>query len=250
MPIIEVEMTAFLRRLFPDFEQQCVGATEEQIERLERIAGRPLPAFYYWFLRTMGRSVGPFEKARQDLSIDSVLAAYDEGMLEPDSRLLLIAGDTNENDPTLGFYDLEAPARDDAFVLTARGYDGHPTRMYETYREMFAHANLVAFRIRSLPRYCRGRFTDTDHDVSTKLDRSMAELGFASAVPTGPYCKVLERADAAIAGWTSPSEDRRHLMIFNFGGPDEPTIRRLLGEISDATGLEIKIDEWGSPVTS
>jgi hypothetical protein len=247
MPIIEAEMTSFLRHLFPDYEQQCVGATTEQIERLEQIAGRPLPAFYHWFLRTMGRSVGPFEKARQDLSIDSILAAYDEGLVEPDPRLLLIAGDKNEEDPILGFYDLDEPARDDALVLTAQGYDGHLTRMYESLREMFAHDNIVAFKIRSSPCYCLGRFTDPGHDVSSKLDHIMDKLGFASAVPTGPYCKVLERTDAMMAGWASPSEDRRHLMFFHFGGPDEQIIRRLLGEISDVADLEIKVDEWGSP---
>jgi hypothetical protein len=241
----EVEMTAFLRRLAPGFEKQCVAATTGQIDRLERIAGRPLPAFYHWFLRTMGRDIGPFAKARQDLSIDSILSAYDEGLVEPDSRLLLIATDTDEDDPTLGFYDLDDPDRDDASVLIGRGFGGHLDRTYETFREMFAQSNLIAFRIRESPRYCRGSFTDPDQDVSTKLERIMVELGFASVVPTGAFCKVLERADSAMVGWRSPSEDRRHLMFFNLGGEDEPAVRRLLGEIATATAFEIKIDQWG-----
>jgi hypothetical protein len=242
----EVEMTAFLRRLAPDFERQCVGATPEQIDRMERIAGRPLPPFYEWFLRTMGRDIGPFAKARQDLSIDAILAAYDEGLVEPDSRHLLIAGDTNEDDPTLGFYDLEAPARDDAAVLIAQGYSSHRERTYETFREMFALGNLIAFRIRKSPDYCRGSFTDPDRDVSAKLDRIMAELGFSSAVPTGPYTKVLERGDSVMTGWRNPSNDLPQLMFFNLGGQDEPALRRLLGEIAWATTFEIKIDQWTS----
>jgi len=243
----EVEMTAFLRRLAPDFEKRCVAATPGQIHQLEQIAGRPLPDFYHWFLRTMGRDAGPFAKARQDFSVDSILAAYKDGLVEPDARFLMIAGDTDEDDPSVEFYDLDQPARGDALVLTARGYDGHRTKRYETFREMFARANLIAFKIRRLPRQCTGNFTDPDGDVSTKLDRTMAELGFASLVPAGPYCKVLDRSDFAMAGWTSPSEDRRHLMFFDFGGPDEPALRRLLGEIAAGTGLEIEIDQWAGP---
>lgn len=247
MPIVESEMTAFLGRLAPDFEQRCVGATTEQIERLERIAGRPLPAFYRWFLRTMGRNTGPFAKARQDLSIDSILAAYDQELVEPDPRLLLIAGDTNEDDPTLGFYNLDETARDDALILTARGYDEPPTKMWETFREMLAHANLVAFRIRSSPRYCRGTFTDPEDDVPAKLDPIMAERGFVSAVPTGAYCRVLEGVDATMAVWADPTDEERDFMVFRLGGQSEAVVRRLLGEISEATDLEIEVDEWGPP---
>lgn len=246
MSLDEPELTALLQRLAPGFETQCAGATDAQIEELRRIAGRPLPPFYEWFLSTMGRDIGPFAKARQDLSVDAILRTYAERLVEPDSRHLLIAGDTNEDDPTLGFYDLDDITRGDAAVLVGQGYGGHLEKTHETFREMFARANLIAFRIRESPSFCRGTLTDPDRNVSAKIDAVTTELGFASALATGPYCKVLERDDMAMAGWTSPSADRRHLMIFHLGGPSEAAVRKILGEIALKTRLEIRLDQWGA----
>lgn len=250
MSVVEPEMTEFLRRLFPDFERQCSGATAEQIESIERIAGRPLPPFYLWFLRTMGRSVGPFAKARQDLRVDSILAAYEQGWAEPDSRFLLIATDTEKDDPMLAFYDLDAPLRDDALVVLQQDYDGYRTPTYETFREMLAQANLIAFRIHEFPCYCDGKLKDQDGDVPAAVDAVAQDLGFVSTVPSGPYCKVLERADAAMTITAAPDEYARSLMFFDLGANDEATVRRVLGEISTAGGLDVHVRRWGGPDAS
>ena len=54
----EPEMEIFLLRLVPGLAEQWQGADEQDIDALTKIAGRPLPNFYRWFLSRMGKKYG------------------------------------------------------------------------------------------------------------------------------------------------------------------------------------------------
>ncbi|MCX4242315.1 hypothetical protein [Paraliomyxa miuraensis] len=69
-------MEALLLRLVPDLERQWEGATQDEIDRIEAIAGRPLPPFYCWFLIRMGHSMGSIAYPRLDFSAPKVLSCY------------------------------------------------------------------------------------------------------------------------------------------------------------------------------
>lgn len=236
------DMEALLLRIVPAAERATwTGATPEQIDAIEAIAGRPLPQFYRWFLARMG---GSYVTRRQDLGAQTVLDAYRRGVVSPDPRYLLIGRNPDPVMPRLVFYDLDAPCRDDAMVAT-RPESGLPWEQdFETLREKLAWGMLLRNRVAGCAQTCLGSFTDDAGEVFTELTPMMAHLGFGCPIPTGAFCGLYERDDAVMACMSTVKESNRGLQFFELGGPDAGLLRRLLGEIATGTSLEIEIDEW------
>ena len=68
---MEPEMDRFLDELVPAARGTLAGATDEDIDRIEALAGLPLPRFYRWFLSRMGLNMGPFGyRARGSIRAD------------------------------------------------------------------------------------------------------------------------------------------------------------------------------------
>jgi hypothetical protein len=114
---LEPELEDFLLRVGPELAQQWKGSGPEEIAQIERIAGRPLPPFYRWFLTRMGQSMGPLAYPTLDFSAQRVLTCYAEELVAPHPRFLLIGYDSDELMPLHFFYDLDLPARTDARVM-------------------------------------------------------------------------------------------------------------------------------------
>jgi hypothetical protein len=72
----------------------------------------------------------------------------------------------------------------------------------------------------------------------------MSRLGFTQPIPTGPYCGLFERDDAAMICKGMPKHDLDKVRSFELGGTSERVLRKVLGEIAAASSLKIKIDEW------
>jgi hypothetical protein len=244
-------MEALIGRIVPDAEQATwKGASEEHIMGIEAIAGRPLPEFYRWFLAKMGGAF-PHERlghTRQDLRTETVLDAYAKGVVEPDPRFLLIGRVPDPVMPELVFYDLDAPCRDDAMVMS-RPEGGPPMRRgFETLREKLAWGMLRKHRVTQCAQRCEGSFTDEGADVISHIGPAMARLGFSSPIETGSYCGLYEREDAAMACVDIIEDSQGDLLFFQLGGPDAGALRRMLGEITTTTPLEVRITRWQPPL--
>src|SRR5262245_60398691 len=114
---LEPELNAWLRKVMPDLDQHIEGASDEEIAAMEKIAGRPLPRFYRWFLARMGRNLGPLRKRSLDFSVQRILHCYETGRFTRHPHYLMIAF---ENDPIESehlAYDFNYPARHDARVV-------------------------------------------------------------------------------------------------------------------------------------
>lgn len=244
---VEESMNALLSS-FDDDGPRWQGANDEDIEALQEIAGRPLPKFYEWFARTMG---GDYASRREDLRVSSVLAAYREGIVAPDPRYLLIGRNPMPPMPQLVFYDLDAPCRDDALVVTDPE-GGPPLRrqVYETLREKLAMNIVHAHVINKGAQQCRGYFSDAQGAVKQSLAPVLEEtLGFTAVVDCGPHCCVYRRDDgAALVSLQALQRADGTLQSFWFAGPDAIVLRRALGEITTQTMLHVKIDEWLPPL--
>jgi hypothetical protein len=242
-------MEELISKLAPDELFRLEGATEGEIEQIERLWNCPLPKFYRWFLMRMGRSMGPFAHRRLDHTVSTVLSAYEEEFFIPDERYHLLAVDSDEMMPLHLVYDLDYPAREDARVvrMEALGADVHVR--FETFREMFAWTNFMRFRIKTSPQHCRGRFAHNEDNVLLHLNPVMQGLGFVTpaSIPTGPLCSLHERADAAMITHSTPGAAPR-VHAFNLGGKNAATIRRILGEITNETELDVTIVEWTPPL--
>src|SRR5947208_3659663 len=121
---LETETEELLLRLVPDVANQWIGASPDEIERLEALAGRPLPTFYRWFLTRMGTSAGPLDFRSLDLSAATVLSCYADGLVKRDTRLFMIGFETDDVMPLHMFYDFNFSSSEDARITRRHGQGG------------------------------------------------------------------------------------------------------------------------------
>ena len=235
-------------RLAPDLEMTWEGASDEEIEHLERLAGQQLPRFYRWFLMRMGASVGSLQFRSLDFSARRILACYAAGSLAPDPKSLLIGFETDEIMPLHLFYDFEHPARDDARVVSM-DFDGGPLyQEFDTFREMLAWGQFTTLRISKMPQTCSGLFDREGDQTLNRLDLVMKTLGFAKPISMGSNCAVYDRHDAGMSVSTTLGEPASKYFSFHFGASDAGTIRRLLGMITNEMSLPLEIEDWKPPL--
>ncbi|HYO68942.1 MAG TPA: SMI1/KNR4 family protein [Archangium sp.] len=245
---LEPELEDFLLRVVPGLAEHWKGSRPEEIAQIERIAGRPLPPFYRWFLTRMGQSMGPLAYPTLDFSAQRVLTCYAEELVAPHPRFLLIGYDSDEMMPLHFFYDLDLPARADARVIRRHAEGGERHDPYETFRELLAYGALLSFRVGRMPQACTALLVGDEPDILSYLDPVMDSLGFARPVFTGSCCGLYERHDAAMVCSKIPRDEPEAIMAFTLGGKDSGTLRKIMGSIATETSLKIKMIEWEPPL--
>jgi hypothetical protein len=238
---LEPELEELLLRTVPGLAKKWRGATPDEVEQVERLAGRPLPPFYRWFLGRMGQSMGALTYPRYDFSAQGVLTAYAEEVVLPHPRFLLIAQDSDEMLPLHLFYDLDLPVRGDAAVARLHALGGEVHYRFETLREMLAWSAFFRFRVGGLPQRCKGTLLG-EHPIIPRLDPVMSSLGFTKPIATGQFCGLYERLGAAMHCNSTPKEEG--ILSFSLGGRDEAMLRRLLGELAMERSLTVKVESW------
>lgn len=240
---LEPEMEEFLLRLVPDLAKTWEGATAEELAAIEQIAGRELPRFYRWFLARMGRSMGAIAYPRLDFSARRVLSTYEEGVLQPSPRFLMIGYETDIAMQLHLFYDFEHEARGDARVTKHQALPGPFYGQFDTFREMIAWGELGTHGVERCPCHCVGLLVDHDGDVLGRLRPVLESLGFTSPIATGPRCGLFEAEGMAMITSSSVGEEPK-FHPFRLGGPSQARVRRVLGEITAETDLKLKVREW------
>ncbi|MFE8602195.1 SMI1/KNR4 family protein [Archangium violaceum] len=241
----EPEMEELLLRVVPGLAKEWRGSSPDEIAQIERIAGRPLPSFYRWFLSRMGQSMGALSHPTLDFSAQRVLSCYAEGEVAPDPRFLLIAYESDEMMPLHLFYDFSAPERNDALVTKRGAQGGELYDMFETLREMLARSALFAFRLlREMPQQCNGFAEGNDPDFLSRLDPVMSRLGFTQPISTGRICRLYERPDAVMICDGVPRLGLGDGVPFSLGGSSSGALRRILGEIATESSLRVSVRKW------
>jgi hypothetical protein len=236
-------------RIDPTLPEQWKGATEEQIDAIEGIAGRPLPEFYRWFLQRMGEDMGTMAYDIVDFSAETILAIYEHGHVTSDGRHLLIGYNEDDIMPVHIFYDLDRPARGDCMVGQMEFGDSVPQVTFETFREMIGWGNFTNRSVRMKPQVCSGLMSVADGLVRPHVDEVMKDLGFSNLLPSGPFCSLHERGDVTMS-YTGAPRLAPKMLVFNVGGPDEGTLRRILGAFTVSGYLSVDVDEWKPPLPS
>jgi hypothetical protein len=247
MAALESSLEALLLRIVPRLAAGWQGASASEVTEIEALAGRPLPAFYHWFLSRMGKSMGPMRYPTVDFSAQGILAAYATGSIEPSPRYLLIGYEGDELMPLHYFYDLDRPARSDALVVRMLTPRDETHEQFETLREMLAWGELWTARVEKAAQSCRGRLRATSGDLYPALDPILRRLGFDAPIETGAFCGLYERSDATLIGSGTPSE-APGTQSFALGGHDPATLARLLSAISDESAVEITLSSWTPPL--
>lgn len=240
---LESEFEALLERLVPGGLSQASGSPPEELAQLERLAGRPLPEFYRWFLSRFGRDMGPFAYPTLDFTTKRVLSAYQQELVSREKRFLLIAFETDTAMPLHLFYDLEAPNRSDALIFESALNGKNRTNRFETLREMLAWSELLKHGVNSRSQRCEGSFGDDDSEVYEKLDPVMKQLGFTAQTFTGRCCRLYDRNDASMVCRSQPDGDAA-FQYFDLGGPNASVVRKILGAVAADSGLEVEVNSW------
>ncbi|NVB38891.1 SMI1/KNR4 family protein [Pseudenhygromyxa sp. WMMC2535] len=223
-------------------DQSWQGASPEDLAQLEQVSGAKLPAAYRAFLARMGRDLGTSRFSSLDFSIAKIISCYEQGVVQPDERFLLIGWEEDDEMMPHVFYDLSRPIRQDALVIN-RDLDGSSNSPeFETFREFVAWSAIYTLGILEQPCHCMGSLTN-EKDVREHLDPAMAAMGFNSPIETGPYCG-LYREQRAWLTTLAPIEIGPTHHGFMLGGPSEAELRAILGRIATSTPLELEIETW------
>lgn len=240
-------MDDLLARLSPGSARLLKGATEDEIERIERIAERPLPDFYRWFLTRMGRDMGPFAYPTLDCSVAAILEGYADEEFSPDPHYLMIGFETNEMMPLHLCYDFEHPLRGDARVVKMEDPEDTALLESETFREMLAWGKLFRFGVQPCAQRCDGVFkvAAEDAEIPSVIGPLVESIGFRApeGILTGAYCSLFEHTDGALITSSVP-ETMPRIHAFQLGGRNAAALRRILGEISAESDVEVEIGEW------
>lgn len=248
MQPLEPELEALLLQIVPDLASSWGGVDDDEIDRVEQVAGRSLPACYRWFLGKFGRTMGPLSYRNLDFSTKAILRAYAEDRVERDPRYLLIAFSYDPAYPSHFFYDLDSPARDDALVLGGEYLDEDDlVPSFETLRELLGWGALFTHGICKHPQRCAGMFTSSGGDTLSQLEPVLHAHGFAAPIATGRHCGVFRGPTMDMISKSTPGKEP-YLHAFDIGAADAMTIRSFLGQVASATSLELEILRWDPPL--
>lgn len=248
---LEPGVEQFIRRLAPNELGRLEGASDEEIARLEGLAGRPLPRFYKWFLARMGHDTGPFGYPTLDCRPATIASFYEDEIFPAGHRYHLIGVESDDVMPLHLMYDFEHPVRDDARVVKMESIGDPVFPRFETFREMFAWSEFLAHRVQKLPQQCHGLFADdNDGDVLGKLTPVANRFGLQLVpdVPTGPLCSLYDGTEIALVTHSTVGA-APEVHAFSMGAPDAIRIRRLLGEIATESPLRVEVTDWRPPLT-
>jgi hypothetical protein len=243
----EPALERLLLRIVPGLAAEWQGASDAEVARLESLAGRPLPAFYRWFLERLGKSMGPMIYPGVDFSAQGVIDIYAAGRIAPDPRFLLIGYDHDDVSPLHYFYDLDAALRGDALVVRMLTPKDESHEQFETLREMLAWGELYAQRVAAAPQQCRGVLRFTGASLGVTLEPALAELGFEAPLETGRFCGLFERQDAALVASGTPG-DPPGRQSFALGGHDAASLAQVLSTLATRADVEIDIAAWAPPL--
>ena len=247
---VESALEQLLLRVVPGLATAWRGASASEIERLQAIAGQPLPALYRWFLERMGASMGPMRYPTLDFSASGILSVYGSGRIQPHPRFLLIGYEHEEDAPLHYFYDLERPARGDALVLrmlTPQDERHEQLEQFETLREMLAWGELWAHRVEHAAQQCRGALHAPGGDLQGRLAALLGPLGFHAPVETGAFCGLYERADVVLL-CSGPPDGEPNTQPFSLGGADTGRLALVLSSIAGDGSIEVTPSAWLPPL--
>ena len=237
---------AYLIQLVPDLPLHWQGASDVEIARIQQFVERPLPDFYKWFLMRMGRSMGPLGFPTLDFSAQTIIRCYEKGLFEPQTSSLVIAYESDEVAQLHLVYDLDRPARGDAFTFDS--YDGADefAACTETLREMLVWNQSITFGVDKKPERCRGIISALGGEVFEELDPCMSRLGFAQPIPCGAFCRIYHSGDAIMSCRVEPSSEAPMNRVFRLGASSQQLLRSILGTIAAQTPLDVEVKKWAT----
>lgn len=238
------ELIHYIAQFDPGYPATARGAAPEEIDQLERLAGRPLPPNYRDFLRTLGRSTGTFEPFPDGVrtDIDELLDLYGSERPEYPERFLLIGTDYGGYRMDL-FLEVLSPLVPHRVVR----FDRHakpvtPEIMSleaESLEELLYGMAFFSVRMAKLPYHARLLPRETweinsGKKRSDELPRVAARLGLTRFSHTGDWSPCYESLDAAVYCYQPPPY---HVPSFTIAAESERHSNYLAEILCEGLGL-------------
>lgn len=243
---LEPELERLFLRYVPDMASRWTRASDEHIAAIEAFAGRPLPRCYQWMLMRLGQGWSNIAYATLDMAARTVVQANTQHIVPAVEGMLCIALDHDEYQPQARYYDLAHATEHDAPVFIAGLEEGELRTSYETLREFLGLAVFDNYRLREHPTRVEGIvYADQGTNALDELEAFLEQLGFRSPIPTGAYCTVYDDGTASLSSYVVPDPKRSlHSLPIDLAGPDEATLRKILGLISASGSLNVRRLTW------
>jgi hypothetical protein len=208
------ELIDFISRYDPEYPRKIRGATQEEIDRLEQLAGRTLPAVYREFLSYMGKGMGGMGVITVSFDIEQIERFHGEAGKQFNwPRRFLLIGE-HEQDPFFHYFlDLETLHDGDcqvvAFDYQLDANTIRPEDIYERAPSLKQLLTQIAFLGKVMGRFPhqeRSIFTYPQHQargvdstvVLSLFEKAALRLGFQKMSFSTPTHLMLARDDAAI----------------------------------------------------
>lgn len=208
------ELIDFVSRYDADFPRKIRGAGEEDLSRLEKLAGRKLPEAYREFLRHMGRNMGGMGIITVSFNIDDIEHFHASVAKEFNwpPRFLLI-GEHQQDPYNHYFMDLDTPHNGDCRIVTFDSQLDQSTLQPADVHERAPSLRQLLLQTAFLGKVM-GRFPHQERTVLTYarlrerradskqalalLEKTALLLGFQRVPFSTPTHLMLERGDAAV----------------------------------------------------
>jgi hypothetical protein len=170
-------LVQFVSQYDPAFSDRIRGATDEEIDVLEGLVGRPLPASYRDFLRMMGHSDGDldlaFDGTTDILDVIDYYREFAEGEVFPPPAGCILIG---TGDPAAGDVYLQGTGPEEPAVLL--GVDGRIQQTYgDSWPKVIHRRAFIKYELERLSFSCF--YADPEmRDLVTLAREAAAEQGF------------------------------------------------------------------------
>lgn len=230
----------FVDSFVPKYSATIAPAAEEDIERLETLVGRPLPAVYRAALSRMGGSFGDLNAfTNRDFSIQLVLEHYECPPWVFPPRYQLIGGDVEDANDYC--FDLESPAQGDFEVVTFPRGPEHPTgmtpldgylRIFSSFAEMLFFLPLQEDHVLLQPHQSFLRMMGDENRALAQLHVIAPELGAAPVGELAGKTRGYLGTELALAAWGNVADGSWQLRL---GAPDGRHLARVVAAL-EASG--------------
>lgn len=245
------ELVSFISQYDPEFPRKIRGASQQEIEKLERLASRPMPAAYREFLANMGKDAGNSHAPEETFRIQLVLGFY-ETHGKSWSQDYLFIGQLRVEPPVDYYLELSGPGVADGRVV---GVDQgeRPTRgsawpYFPSLRDMLFSRAFHTLRVLRMqyrktftPRLVRSKGQE-DPEVATTLNSVSGlalRLGFQKLAFTSERNPMFDRGDAVILGNQHPHGDG---FSFELASNSEFELKKLEQIVRDHLPVNVRRD--------
>jgi len=231
----------YIQQYRPSFTQEIRGASSQDIERLESLLGRRLPAVHRAFLECMGAQTGPLKlyEGAMDPTIEALLEYSTEETWRPPAAYVLFAMDTGPQGSDL-FLDTSTSDSDPAVVRgePSQDFKSRCRLDHESLSDALFSAALISIRMPLLPfrasMHAAPRWSEQFGGTGlSRLDEMARRLGFMRLPFGASWSPSYERGDAVIDAYEAPG----YLPSFEIATQSAQELGRITEILKDNLGL-------------